>query len=273
MRPGGHSYTRQVLVGRDVEAAALAKALATPGRAVVAGPPGIGESAVYAISLGVARAGALATLRHRRGLPMTRALRAPVPPDDVPPDDVPPAVEAAGVRPRDRVPLIDDVHWADPYTLAVLRALPPYRRVVATVRAPWPGLPASRSAAGWWLDVPARPPAGTVAVVRSVPPGLLVDPGGVARPLVRATRAAWASGDAAAVRQAAGTRTRTEAAVLAAHPDAITRPDPDAGPGTITRPDPDAGPGTITRPDPDAGPGTITRPDPDAGPGTITRPD
>ena len=87
-----------MLVGRDVEAAALARTLTTRGLAVLAGPPGIGKSALaeHAIGLaglGVARAGKLAALRHRPGLPLTRALRAPVSPDDVPPAAVPDAAE------------------------------------------------------------------------------------------------------------------------------------------------------------------------------------
>ncbi|HVQ93298.1 MAG TPA: hypothetical protein VMU51_19825, partial [Mycobacteriales bacterium] len=161
-----------MLVGRDVEAAALARMLTAPGLAVLAGPPGIGKSAlaVQAIELAglaVARTGGLATLRHRPGLPLTRAVRAPVPLDDVSL-----AVEAVRARLRDRILLIDDLHWADGYTQAVVLALAPYCRVVATIRTPWAGAASVRAVAGWWLDLPALPAPAAAELVRSVAPGL-----------------------------------------------------------------------------------------------------
>jgi DNA-binding CsgD family transcriptional regulator len=161
-----------VLVGRDVEAAALARMLTAPGLAVLAGPPGIGKSAlathaVELAGLAVARTGGLATLRHRPGLPLTRAARAPIPLDDVPL-----AVEAVRARLRGRILLIDDLHWADGYTQAVVLALAPYCRVVATIRTPWSGAAPVRAAAGWWLDLPALPAPAATELVRSVAPGL-----------------------------------------------------------------------------------------------------
>jgi ATP-dependent Clp protease ATP-binding subunit ClpA len=70
-----------VLVGRDAEITALAQMLATPGLAVLAGPPGIGktalaEQAVQVAGRPLARTGAPGTLRHRPGLPLTRAAAA-----------------------------------------------------------------------------------------------------------------------------------------------------------------------------------------------------
>jgi hypothetical protein len=130
----GVAYPRCVLVGRDAEVAALRAALFEPGLVVVAGSPGIGKTAlVHATGLPVLATGALATLRHRPGLPLTRALRAPVPTDDVPL-----AAEAVRARLRDRVLLVDDVQWADTYTLAVLAAVAPVARVVVTLRMPSP---------------------------------------------------------------------------------------------------------------------------------------
>lgn len=163
-------------MGREAEAAALARTLATPGLAVLAGPPGIGKTALaeHAAQLAgraVARAGALATLRHRPGLPLTRALRAPVPLDDVPL-----AVEAVRARLRGRVLLLDDGHWADGYTLAVLLALPPYCPVLVTLRTPSPlaapALAALRRAATQWLDLPPLADAAAAAVARAAAPEL-----------------------------------------------------------------------------------------------------
>lgn len=66
-----------MLVGREREAAALAAALDRPGLVVVAGPAGIGKTALVRTAVGraVLAAGALATLRYLPGLPLTRALR------------------------------------------------------------------------------------------------------------------------------------------------------------------------------------------------------
>jgi DNA-binding CsgD family transcriptional regulator len=142
-----------VLAGRETEVAALLSALAAPGLVVLAGPPGIGKSALAGHALGdrpVVRTGGLATLRHVPGLPLTRALRTPVPPEDVSL-----AVEAVRVRLGDRVLLVDDLHWADPYTLAVLVALAAHVPVVGTVRLPCGLAPAALAAlrAGTWIEL------------------------------------------------------------------------------------------------------------------------
>jgi DNA-binding CsgD family transcriptional regulator len=142
-----------VLVGRDAEVAALTDALSGPGLVVVAGPAGIGKTALArATGLPLLATGALATLRHLPGLPLTRALRAPVPPQDVPL-----AAEAVRARLRDRVLLVDDVQWADAYTLAVLAAVAPVVRVVVTLRMPAPAADRLRALATCWLDVPPLP--------------------------------------------------------------------------------------------------------------------
>jgi DNA-binding CsgD family transcriptional regulator len=141
---------RTVLIGREDQEAELRSALSGPGLVVVAGPPGIGKTAlVHATGLPVLATGALATLRHLAGLPLTRALRAPVPLQDVPL-----AAEAVRARLRDRVLLVDDAQWADPYTLAVLAAVAPVARVVVTVRMPSAVADRLRGLASYWLDVP-----------------------------------------------------------------------------------------------------------------------
>jgi DNA-binding CsgD family transcriptional regulator len=168
-------YTRPVLVGREAGVAALLGALASPGLVVLAGPPGIGKSALAAHALGdrpVVRTGGLATLRHVPGLPLTRALRAPVPPDDVPL-----AVEAVRIRLGDRVLVVDDLHWADPYTLAVLVAVAAYAPVVGTVRLPC-GLPPAALAAlraGTWIELGPLPPDAAAEVARAAGAGDSVD--------------------------------------------------------------------------------------------------
>ncbi|HST67793.1 MAG TPA: ATP-binding protein, partial [Mycobacteriales bacterium] len=144
-----------MLIGREDQMAALRSALSGPGLVVVAGPPGIGKTAlVHAAGLPLLATGALATLRHLPGLPLTRALRAPVPVDDVPL-----AAEAVRARLRDRVLLVDDVQWADAYTLAVLAAVAPAARVVVTVRMPSPVADRLRALAAHWLDLPPLPDA------------------------------------------------------------------------------------------------------------------
>ena len=159
-----------MLAGREGEVATLAAAFAAPGLTVVAGPAGIGKTALVraaAERIPLVATGGLATLRHRPGLPLTRALRAPVPPDDVPL-----AAEAVRVRLRDRLLLVDDLQWADPYTLAVLAVLADSMRIVATTR-----VPVLRSAATTWLDVPPLPDDAAAALVLSVAPG--IDPASV----------------------------------------------------------------------------------------------
>ncbi|HEY6745695.1 MAG TPA: LuxR C-terminal-related transcriptional regulator [Mycobacteriales bacterium] len=161
-----------MLIGRDEQLAELRAALGDPGLVVVAGPAGIGKTALaHATGLPLLATGALATLRHRPGLPLTRALRAPVPVDDVPL-----AAEAVRARLRDRVLLVDDVQWADPYTLAVLAAVAPVARVVVTLRMPAPVAERLRAAAAHWLDLP--PLAPEAAAQLCADPAVLARAGG-----------------------------------------------------------------------------------------------
>ncbi len=185
-----------MLVGRDNEVAALAAALDRPGLVVVAGPAGIGKTAVVSAAHAVSRrpvlaTGALATLRHRPGLPLTRALRAPVPVDDAPL-----AAEAVRARLGDRVLLVDDVHWADDHTLAVLAAVAEWACVVVTLRTPSPV--AERLAATTWLDLPGLPAEAARALVPGASDELLERTGGNPLALVTLARHPELTGSALA---------------------------------------------------------------------------
>jgi DNA-binding CsgD family transcriptional regulator len=149
-----------MLTGRGAETSALTAALAAPGLVVVAGPTGIGKTTlVRAAGLDLVATSAPATLRHRPGLPLSRAIRAPVPADDVAL-----AAEAVRIRLRDRVLLLDDVQWADPYTLAVLAAVAPVARVVVTLRTPSIVADRLMSLARVWIELPPLDPAGSARV-------------------------------------------------------------------------------------------------------------
>jgi DNA-binding CsgD family transcriptional regulator len=157
-------------VSRGDQVAALADALDHPGLVVVAGPRGAGKTAlVRAAGVPVLVARALAPLRHRDGAPLARAVRAPLPVDDVAL-----AAEAVRVRLGERALLVDEVQHADAYTLAVLAALAPVVPVFVTVRTPSPVTDRLRALARLWLDLPASADPDPVAAA-GVLAGLPVD--------------------------------------------------------------------------------------------------
>jgi DNA-binding CsgD family transcriptional regulator len=147
-----------VFVGRETELAEVAGALAEPGLIVLAGGPGTGKSALARAAVQrsalapVAVGGGLATLRQVPGLPLSQAIRARVPVDD-------PSLAAEAVRARvgAGVLLLDDVHWADRFTLELLPELARVCRVLVTVRTPSPLSTAAAQrlnrAATLWLEL------------------------------------------------------------------------------------------------------------------------
>jgi DNA-binding CsgD family transcriptional regulator len=147
-----------VFLGREAELAEVAAALSEPGLVVLAGGPGMGKSALARAAVQrsgrapVAVGGGLATLRQVPGLPLSQAIRARLPTDD-------PALAAEAVRARvgAGVLLLDDVHWADRFTLDLLPELARTCRIVATLRTPSPLSTAAAQrlnrAALRWLDL------------------------------------------------------------------------------------------------------------------------
>ncbi len=131
----------------------LADALTHPGLVVIAGPRASGKTAlVRATGMPLLAARALAPLRHRAGLPLARAIRAPIPVDDVAL-----AAEAVRVRLGERALLVDDVQHADAYTLAVLASVAPVVPVAVTLRTPSPIADRLRAVSRLWLDLSPRP--------------------------------------------------------------------------------------------------------------------
>jgi DNA-binding CsgD family transcriptional regulator len=136
----------------NTQSPALATELAHSGLVVIAGPRGSGKTAlVRAAGVPLLAAQALAPLRHRAGLPLARAIRAPLPVDDVAL-----AAEAVRIRLGERALLVDDVHHADAYTLAVLASVAPFVPVVVTLRTPSPIADRLRAVSRLWLDLPPR---------------------------------------------------------------------------------------------------------------------
>jgi len=147
-----------------------------PGLVVLAGGPGAGRTtALRALADGfrgpVFTGGGLATLRHLPGMALSRAVRARLPERDA-------ALAAEAVRARvgEGLLVVDDVHHADPLSLAVLPLLADVCRVVVAIRTPG-GLPpeterALRAAATRWTVVPGLDPATARAVARQVAPAL-----------------------------------------------------------------------------------------------------
>jgi DNA-binding CsgD family transcriptional regulator len=134
----------------------LADALTHPGLVVIAGPRASGKTAtVRAAGVPLLAARALAPLRHRAGLPLARAIRAPMPVDDVAL-----AAEAVRIRLGERALLLDDVQHADAYTLAVLASVAPAVPVVVTLRTPSAIADRLRAVSRLWLDLPPRPDGG-----------------------------------------------------------------------------------------------------------------
>ncbi len=159
--------------GRDVVDTATAL-LTRPGLVVVAGPPGCGRSTVLA-RLGAAfrgpvfAGGGLAMLRTVPAVALARAVRVRLPGHDT-------ALLAEAVRSRVRggLLLLDDLHHADPATLAALPGIAAHCRVAVALRTPHrlPDEPALRRAATGWLIVPPLSADDAAALARRVAPHL-----------------------------------------------------------------------------------------------------
>ncbi|MFG1924840.1 LuxR C-terminal-related transcriptional regulator [Cryptosporangium sp. NPDC048952] len=154
----------------------LVAQLRRPGLVVLAGGPGVGRttalrSVAEAFRGPVFTGGGLATLRHLPGMALARAVRA-----RLPERDVPLAAEAVRARVGDGLLVVDDVHHADPLSLAVLPLLADVSRVLVAIRTPG-GLPAEteaalRAAAGQWTVLSGLDPGAARALVRQVAPAL-----------------------------------------------------------------------------------------------------
>lgn len=147
-----------------------------PGISVITGGPGIGRTTALAALAGAAQGpvftgGALATLRHMPLLPLTRAVRT-----RLPDHDTALLVEAVRTRVKSGLLVLDDLHWADPHTLAVLPLLAEHVRVLAALRTP-SGLPSStvdtlRAAADEWVTLPPLDTDAATALVQTMAPRL-----------------------------------------------------------------------------------------------------
>lgn len=165
-----------MLADARAEVDLVAEALTGPCLVVIAGLPGAGKTALARAALEsvpapVLSGGGLATLRDRAGITLAGAIRAPVPTSD-------PALAVEAVRARlgDGVLLLDDLQWADWFTVSLLPRLARYARIVAIVRTPAPllggELTTLRAAATVWVEPPALGPATLAGLARSVQPGL-----------------------------------------------------------------------------------------------------
>ncbi len=161
---------------REALAAELAGLLGAPGLVVLTGPPGSGRTTFLAALAGlvpgpVHAGGGLAALRAVPALALSRAVRARLPADD-------PALLAEAVRSRVRggLLLLDDLHLADPATLAALPRLAARCRVVAALRTPHrlpaDPLAALRAAATAWRALPPLDAGAAAELVRRVAPQL-----------------------------------------------------------------------------------------------------
>ncbi len=165
-----------MLVDRDGEVAQLSAALAAPTLVVVSGLPGIGKTALARAGVDrsgrrIAAAGGLPTLRERAGIALAAAIRA-----DVPTDDPALAVEAVRARVGDGVLLLDDLQWADDFTVSLLPRLADQVRVVVALRTPAPLLGAAvdalHGAASVWLEPRPLDPAALAAIASAARPGI-----------------------------------------------------------------------------------------------------
>ncbi|MCO8269607.1 LuxR C-terminal-related transcriptional regulator [Actinoplanes sp. TRM 88003] len=144
--------------------------LQRPGLVVLTGPPGCGRTTALreitaAVPGPVHAGGGLAMLQTVPALALSRAVRA-----RLPADDVHLLAEAVRSRVRGGLLVLDDLHYADPATLAALPLLAARCRVLAAVRTPH-RLPAGavealRQAAAGWIEVPPLDRAGALELAR-----------------------------------------------------------------------------------------------------------
>ncbi|MEZ5144217.1 MAG: hypothetical protein R2726_17100 [Acidimicrobiales bacterium] len=122
------------IVGRDADVAAIRRILAARGSVLVVGPAGIGKTTVVRHSLDDGAApvhlGACVDFLDRVAyLPLTMILgRSPAP------GDAAAVAREVALAVGDGVLWIEDLHWADPDTLACLADLPEHCAFVATTR-------------------------------------------------------------------------------------------------------------------------------------------
>ena len=138
-------HTLPVLIGRDDDIATLGRLLRDGASVVVTGEAGSGKSALLGQCLaGIARPVLIGqcfrSLGWTAGWPLQQALGQVIPAGD-------PAWTAQWIhqtQPR-AVLRLDDLQWADPFTLAVVGQLPPSVVVAASVRSGDPGAEAAVS--------------------------------------------------------------------------------------------------------------------------------
>ena len=151
-------------------AASAAALLHRPALVVVAGPPGCGRSTLLrriaaSVPGPVHAGGGLAMLRTVPALALSRAVRA-----RLPAHDVHLLAEAVRSRVRGGLLVLDDLHCADPATLAALPHLATHCRILVAVRTPHRLPPAAaaalRGAATAWLPVPPLSRAAALELAR-----------------------------------------------------------------------------------------------------------